>query len=183
VLTTDQKGAIAETAIALAAVELGVGVSRPVGDERYDLIFDLRPTLARVQCKWATRYGDVIVVRCYRSRRNADGLLRSFYSPEEVDAFAVYCAELKRCYFLPLDCVPVRQVMHLRLTPTRNNQRLGIHWAKQYEFAATLGRHDGAIAQLGERLLGMQKVAGSSPAGSMREGARELPRPVLFSDC
>ena len=34
-----------------------------------------------------------------------------------------------------------------------------------FEFDATLGPR-GAIAQLGERLAGSQKVAGSSPAGS-----------------
>jgi len=39
-LTTDQKGVVAEMAIAHAALELGVGVSRLLGDQRYDLIFD-----------------------------------------------------------------------------------------------------------------------------------------------
>src|SRR5690349_9711778 len=48
VLTTNQKGAIAELTIARAAVELGVGVNAPYGDERCDLIFDLRPRLVRV---------------------------------------------------------------------------------------------------------------------------------------
>jgi hypothetical protein len=47
-LTTDQKGAIAETAIALAAIKLGIGVSRPLGDERYDLIFDVGERLLPV---------------------------------------------------------------------------------------------------------------------------------------
>jgi PD-(D/E)XK endonuclease len=50
-LTSDQKGAIAEAAIARAAIELGIGVARPLADQRYDLIFDLRPRLLRVQCK------------------------------------------------------------------------------------------------------------------------------------
>jgi hypothetical protein len=37
-LTTDQKGAVAELAIAHAAAELGVGVFKPLTDgERYDL--------------------------------------------------------------------------------------------------------------------------------------------------
>jgi hypothetical protein len=44
-MTTDQKGAIAEAAIAFQAMKLGIGVFRPLGDERYDLIFDLRPQL------------------------------------------------------------------------------------------------------------------------------------------
>jgi len=50
-LTTNQKGAVAETAIAHEAIKLGIGVYRPLCDERYDLIFDLGPTLVRVQCK------------------------------------------------------------------------------------------------------------------------------------
>jgi hypothetical protein len=165
-LTSDQKGAIAEAAIAHAALELGIGVARPFGDERYDFVFDLRPLLVRVQCKWAVQKGDVVIVRCYRARRNADGLVRGYYSPDEVDAFAAYCAELRRCYFLPLDWFPGRRVIQLRLAPTRNQQQVGVNWAARFEFAATLGNHHGAIAQLGERQLGMLEVAGSSPAGS-----------------
>jgi hypothetical protein len=83
--------------------------------------------------------------------------------------------------FFPLDAFPGQRTLDLRLGPTRNNQKLGINWAEQYEFAATLGRHHGAIAQLGERERGTLEVAGSSPAGSMNDGAREHPRPVLFS--
>jgi PD-(D/E)XK endonuclease len=93
VLTTDQKGVIAEQAIAWEAIQAGLGVCLPLGDERYDLILDLRPTLLRVQCKWAV-------------------------------------------------------------------------FTKGVEFGATIRRLRGPIAQLGERLSGTQKVAGSSPAGS-----------------
>jgi PD-(D/E)XK endonuclease len=156
VLTTDQKGAIAEAAITHAAIELGIGVSRPIGDERYDLIFDLRPEIVRVQCKWATRYGDVVIVRCYSSRRTADGLLRTFYRPDEIDAFAAYCAELNRCDYLPIAALPASRQINLRVAPSRNSQKAGINWADEYDFAATLGRQSGAVAQLGERLPGRQ---------------------------
>jgi PD-(D/E)XK endonuclease len=142
VLTSDQKGAVAEAAIAFAAIQLGIGVSRPFGDEAYDLIFDLGDRLVRVQCKWAMRHGDVVQIRCYGSRRNANGLLRRFYSEHEVDAFAAYCAELERCYFLPFASLPSRVQVNLRLSAPRNNQRLRINWASEFEFAATLGRHD-----------------------------------------
>jgi hypothetical protein len=165
-LTTDQKGAVAELAIAHAAAELGVGVWRSYTVERYDLIFDLRPGLIRVQCKWATRRRDVIAVPCYASRRNRDGLVRTFYSADEIDAFAAYCHDLDRCYFLPFEIFPDRSAIHLRLAPARNNQKARVNWAKDFEFAATLGPH-GAIAQLGERRAGSAKVAGSSPAGSI----------------
>src|SRR6266849_2675629 len=80
-LTTSQKGAIAEAAIAFEATKLGVGVYVPLADTRYDLIFDLHPRLVRVQCKWASRRGDVIVVPLYTARRAAEGVRRSYYAP------------------------------------------------------------------------------------------------------
>jgi hypothetical protein len=165
VLSTDQKGAVAELAIATAAARLGIGVWGSYSVERYDLIFDLRPGLVRVQCKWAGRHGDVIAVPCYRNRRNRSGLLRQFYSADDIDAYAAYCPYVGKCYFLPISEFANRIAIQLRLGPTKNNQTRRINWAKDYEFAATLGA-PGAIAQLGERLLGMQEVAGSSPAGS-----------------
>jgi hypothetical protein len=139
-LTTDQKGAVAETAILHAALKLGIGVAQTLGDERYDLVFDLRPRLLRVQCKWACRQGDVVLVRCYRCRRNAHGQLKRTYSGTEIDAVAAYCAELDRCYLLPPEVFAGRTDVYLRLAPARNRQRTGVNWASNYEFAATLGR-------------------------------------------
>ena len=63
-LSTDQKGAVAEIAIALAATKLGIDVYRPLHEGgRYDLILDVGGSLNRVQCKWAPRHGDVVIVR------------------------------------------------------------------------------------------------------------------------
>ena len=167
-LTSDQKGAIAELKIAACAADLGIGVWSAYTVERYDLIFDLRPQLLRVQCKWASRYDEIMIVRCYRNRRNRDGLLTRLYSADEIDAFAAYCADVVECYFLPIERFPGRRNIQLRLGPTRNNQAHGINWAKDYEFAATLGRR-GAVAQLEERLAGSQKATGSSPVGSINQ--------------
>ncbi len=85
-MTTDQKGNIAEAAIALAAIKLGIDVYRPVGE-----------------CKWAARQDDVIVVRCYSACRARSGFLKRIYSCTEIDAFAAYCADLDTCYFLPIE--------------------------------------------------------------------------------
>ena len=165
-LTSDQKGAVAETAIIHAATRLGISVYTPVAEGgRYDMIFELGSRLVRVQCKWAPRHDDVVVLRCYRARRNRQGLIRRIYLEGEIDAFAAYCADVDRCYFLPYELFAGRTQVHLRLGPCRNNQRNGVNWARDYEFAATLGDR-GAIAQLGERRRGTPKVAGSSPAGS-----------------
>jgi hypothetical protein len=79
-LTTDQKGAVAEMAMIHAAIKLGISVYTPVAERgRYDMIFELGSRLVRVQCKWAPRRGDVVVLRCYGARRNRDGLLTRVY--------------------------------------------------------------------------------------------------------
>jgi PD-(D/E)XK endonuclease len=167
VLSTDQKGAIAETAIIHEATKLGIRVYKPVSDgTRYDLIFDLGDELVRVQCKWARRYGDVIAVRCYSCRRSRDGLLRRAYTADEVDAFAAYCAAVDRCYFIRIAELRGSSWIQLRLVPTRNNQDKGVNWADAHEFAATLGT-PGAVAQLGEHSAGSRKVTGSNPVGSI----------------
>jgi hypothetical protein len=166
VLTTNQKGAIAEIKIAAIAVDSGVGVSIPVADEPYDLILDVGHALLRVQCKWAVRTGDVVLIRCRRCRRGPEGFIHRGYKESEIDAVAAYCRELDEAYLLPVEMSVERAAVQLRLTPTRNNQQAGIHWAQDFELGATLARLLGPIAQLGERLSGTQKVAGSSPAGS-----------------
>jgi hypothetical protein len=165
-LTTNQKGAIAEAKIAAAALELGVGVARPASDERYDLILDARPRLIRVQCKWAVRQGAVVHVRCRGCRRGRDGLVHRGYVEGEIDMIAAYCAAIDRCYLLPLHLSVGRAAVQLRLAPSQNNQRARIHWARDYELGATLSKFYGPIAQLGERQSGTLEVAGSIPAGS-----------------
>jgi hypothetical protein len=166
VLTTDQKGVLAEQAVAFEALRLGLGVFVPLGDERYDLVLDLRPKLLRVQCKWALRRGDVVQIRTRRCRRGAEGSIHRRYKPGEIDVIAAYCDELRACYLLPPELSVERALVQLRLAPCRNNQERLINWAREYEFGATIDRLYGPIAQLGERLSGRQKAAGSSPAGS-----------------
>ena len=52
----------------------------------------------------------------------------------------------------------------MRLGPAANNQAHGVNWAVEYEF--------GAIAQLGERLNGIQEVTGSIPVSSTPKARR-----------
>ncbi len=82
-LTTDQKGNIAELAVAHAAAKLGLVVFSPVGEgSRYDLIFDLGGRLLRVQCKWgaAKRRGGVLVVKLQGRPGTAGGYRRRKYT-------------------------------------------------------------------------------------------------------
>jgi hypothetical protein len=143
VLSTNQKGAIAEGEITSAAIRLGIGVFRAVAEERYDLVLDIGERLLRVQCKTAVLDGDVLVIRCYSCCRTADRMLRRSYTGDEIDAVAAYNDELDRCFLIPIQRVDGLTTIQLRLTPARNNQVRGINWAADFEFPATIHRLQG----------------------------------------
>ncbi len=160
------KGSIAEAAIAAEAVKLGVVVLRPlVEGRRYDLMFDIDGMLLRVQCRWGNYKGAVIAAHIGTCRLTPRGYVRTTYATSEIDAIGIYCADLDKCYLVPVNDVAGQSYLHLRLTPAANNQELAIKYAATYELK-------GAIAQLGERVAGSHEVGGSSPPGSTpREAA------------
>jgi hypothetical protein len=158
-MSSNQKGAIAEAWIAGEALELGCTVYRPTSEgSRYDLIIDSSGRLLRVQCKWASLKGAIVVVYTITSRLTPRGYVRTTYQPAEIDGIAASCHALKRCFWLPIDEVAGKSVVHLRLEPARNGQRAGLIWADDCPL--------GAIAQLGERRHGMAEAGGSSPPSS-----------------
>ncbi len=139
------KGAVAEQAIVVAAMKLGVPVWRPVAEHgRVDLAFHIAGKLWRVQCKWGrlSNAGDVVIVQLRTNRFTPGGYETTTYSSQEVDLIACYCDTLDRCYLLPVDQVAGMGQLHLRLTPARNGQVACTTLADQFEFA-------GAVAQLG----------------------------------
>jgi PD-(D/E)XK nuclease superfamily protein len=153
------KGAVAEAAIAAAAIELGIHVLRPlVEGRRYDLVFDTGDRLLRVQCKWAPKHGNVIAVRLQSQRCTPRGYVCTKYTKDEVDGIGIYCQALKQCFYVPIEKAAGRRSLHLRLAPAANNQAAAINWARDFEL--------GAIAQLGERSAGSRKVGGSNPPSS-----------------
>ncbi|HXN38239.1 MAG TPA: group I intron-associated PD-(D/E)XK endonuclease [Solirubrobacteraceae bacterium] len=141
-LTPSQKGAAAEAEIAAALIRLKHVVLRPVCEGgRYDLAIDTGAGILRVQCKWASRRGNVLTARCITSRHTPRGYLRSTYSAEEIDAIAVYAPDTDRCYLIPVEETEGHVTLSLRLTPTRNNQAERVRWAHDYELESSLERH------------------------------------------
>jgi hypothetical protein len=172
-MTTNEKGALAEAEIFAAAVRLGVVVLRPFPENRrYDLVFDIGGRLARVQCKWGALRSDLVVTRTSTSRHTPRGYVRTTYSPDEIDAIAIWCDPLKQCFLMPIEELAGQSYLHLRIAPSRNNQRVGVRMAEDYDLAKMITRF-GAVAQLGERLAGSQKVRGSSPLSSTSQQAAQ----------
>ena len=144
-LSSDQKGSVAESAIPLAAIRLGIEVYRPLFEGgRSDLVFGVGRRLLRVQCKWAHARDGVLAVRCYSSRRAREGIRKKRYNGREVDLIAVYCPDLERCFAIPAARFDGHVQIQLRIQPCRNNQQSGVTWADDYaleslQSARTLG--------------------------------------------
>lgn len=142
--SNNQKGAVAELEVQLAARRAGVGVYLPsVEHMRADMLFEIADGLYRVQVKWGrlAHAGDALLVRLGGNRCTSRGYVRTTYSRGEIDLFAVYSGELDRCFLLPSSLCVGRTAVHLRLTPPRNNQRACINLAENFAF-------EGAVAQL-----------------------------------
>jgi hypothetical protein len=108
-VNTNEKGNVAELAIAKEAAKLGLSVLKPLTEhERFDLVLGIGGRLYRVQCKWAKRIGEVVRINLTSSRRGPDGHIRSRYQSSEVDAIGAYCAELDRCFLIPSRLSPGR---------------------------------------------------------------------------
>ena len=156
-------GNVAEAGVIFHAVKAGVRVLTPVAEHGpYDAVIEVGERLLRIQVKSGklSDTGDVVVARLSRCRRGPTGgyIVRK-YSADEIDAFAIYCAELDRCYLVPADEVIQQSMIYLRLDEPRNGQRASLRFAAEYELL-------GAVAQLAERSAGSRKVRGSNPLSS-----------------
>jgi PD-(D/E)XK endonuclease len=148
-LSTSQKGAAAEAEIAAAAIRLDLVVLRPLGDGgRYDLAIDTGKQLLRVQCKWASRQGEVIMAYCITCRHTPGGYRRKTYSSDEIDAIAIYSPDTDKCYLIPVREVDGYTTISLRLGPTRNNQAIKVRWAKDYELERSIAPRWAASPEL-----------------------------------
>lgn len=145
----NQLGCIAEAAIALEAITLGVEVFKPISEHaRADLIFGVGGQLLRVQCKSASRRGDALVVNLVSSWHAPGGYVRRPYSRDEIDYFAAHSHELNTSLLFPMELVDGQSAVQFRLAPPKNGQRAAIHFATDYTLS-------GAVAQL-DRACGWQ---------------------------
>ena len=163
---SNHKGNAAELAIAAEAARLGLMVLMPMTEhERCDLVLGIAGKLLRVQCKWGSCDGATIQVRLTSSYHSPTrGYVTRTYSPDEVDAVAVYCEATGKSYLVPIEKVAGLGLFTLRLTPARNSQRAALNSAARYEFP-------GAVAQLEERVAGSDEVRGSSPLSSTADSS------------
>lgn len=104
-MDTKLKGDIAEQAVILKALELGWGVSVPVGDRLpYDLILDIEGKLQKIQVKaaWFDQNKNNYVVDNRRTQTNRRSLKRSDYQLTDFDFAILYILEKDVFYIFPI---------------------------------------------------------------------------------
>ena len=131
-LNTHFIGEITEQEVAIEFLKLGIQVSKPlVSNSRYDFIVDINNHLYKVQVKTGTyKENSYIEFATSTSHTNTKGTINLSYSEDEVDFFATMYEG--QCYLIPYDKCGKR-AQRLRLIPTKNNQTVGITFAKDYK--------------------------------------------------
>jgi hypothetical protein len=132
----NMKGNAAELAVAAEAARLGLTVLMPMTEhERYDLVLGISGRLFRVQCKWASRRGEVIQVRLRSSYHSPTrGYVVRTYAPDEVDLVAVHCGDLGRSYLLPVEVFAGKGGVSLRLGLARTTSAHQYTWPPVMSF-------------------------------------------------
>jgi hypothetical protein len=129
-MSTLLKGRVTEAAVLKAFISSGRPVLVPFGEgQSYDLAVDLSPGVLRVQCKTARPCPGGLMFNC-RSTDHGRGPMPYVGL---ADVFGVYFARADSVYLVPVG-LPLPEKAIMRLEPTRNNQRIGIRLASDFEF-------------------------------------------------
>jgi hypothetical protein len=130
-MDTNQKGDIAEAKAVSRFMELGYTISEPINDHsRYDLVVD-DGELHKVQVKYASMDDEGgICVSIKSSNPNTKTSKDKTYSPDEVDAYAIYCPETEKVYWVEYEDAP-KSAMYLRVRSEIEHP--SINWAEEYE--------------------------------------------------
>ncbi len=126
----------------LALQEAGYAVLIPFGENtRYDVVIDDGVRLARVQCKTGRlRKGAVRFPACSTYVHHARPRVPTRHYLGQIDFFGVHCPDTGCVYLVPIDEIPVRRQGALRVEPSKNNQRLRIRLAADYEIGSVAVR-------------------------------------------
>jgi hypothetical protein len=134
-LNLKAKGDLAELMVAADLRRRGLKIAIPFGEDcDFDLILIKGNDLKRVQVKYVASDGSVIRVKCF-SHSLTNGKVRKTkrYTARSIDLLAVFDASSSRCFYIPAtELGEGRSVLHLRLKPALNRQRVGTRLAEDY---------------------------------------------------
>lgn len=123
------KGAIAEAFVISDLTQQGFRIALPMGENLpFDLIA-IRPDfgLIRIQVKYRSLDPNgTVSIKLASTWKNSEITRIVQYDLEVVDYFAVYCPEAQSAAYIPSSELKACKVIALRVTPSRNNQAIGV---------------------------------------------------------
>lgn len=135
-LATNLLGEYAITKVLLRAIEKKVVVHRPVIECRYDLVLDDGLKLYRTQVKYTNRSSPKqcqgVVPVGLSKWRNGGRSITPCYRASEIDLLLVYVRKIDKILWFGPEVFDGRPRLHIRITPTRNNQQKGCLMAADY---------------------------------------------------
>lgn len=135
-MNTVQIGDIGEAFAIAKFTKAGFTVSNPIANNaRYDLIVDINNRLYRVQVKTLQKVTEEVKMEFYTKTTNyTKGKWKSNrYTDSEIEMLFLYCLENDWCglYLVEGECP---SQITVRLSPPKNNQKIGINMAEDFEF-------------------------------------------------
>ncbi len=101
-MNTSRRGDETEATILSALMRFGLSVSVPFGDsDRYDMVVDDEESLYRVQYKTGNWVNGSVRFNLYSSTLGENGRVDTDYTPDEIDAYAVYSPTTGCVYWVP----------------------------------------------------------------------------------
>lgn len=136
-MNTVRKSDIAEQAVSLDLLKRDFQVALPFSTScDWDLLL-VRPgetfCVERIQVKYAEAKKGVIPVRARTHSNTSAKQTSRAYTSADIDWMGVYCPDVNQCYYVPASVLDDgKEILHLRLYPSQNNQVQGIRWAHEY---------------------------------------------------
>lgn len=134
-LATNRLGEYAIAKVVMRAIEKGVVVFKPIIECRVDLVLDDGFKLYRAQVKYAGRTATKsqgAVPLPLSKWRNGGRSITPYYTATEIDVLLVYVRKIDRILWFGPEIFDGRKNLQIRITPTRNNQRIGCLMAADY---------------------------------------------------
>jgi len=130
---TKDKGDLAVAKAHADLVERGHVVLFPTTEHApFDLVAYCDGTFRRVQVKYRAMKNGVLDVDFRSGWTDRHGVHKLMLDKSAVDLFCVYCPDTDTCYYLrPTDH---GQSAKLRISPSRNGQKVGVLNAEDYRF-------------------------------------------------
>ena len=118
-----RKGQEAVLRVQLRAVQLGMVVSLPTTEERYDLLLDDGEKIHRVQVKYTSHEVANGAVRLDLRKETRGNGRKRVYTADEVDLVLAYVPQIDKLLWLGPEVFSGRKSLTFRFEPSRNGQK------------------------------------------------------------